>query len=454
MKKNNKELMHQMWDGQKNKQLLNLEFSDINTKDNKTLAYWICDFEGRLCSFRKTPNQVYKAIRKGSPVCNVCHELPFKKSVMYKAPSMVYKYWDNRKNAEKNMYPEYTLMYSNKEVYLHCEEHNWEGTQRCADLVNHIPCPLCNGQSATPDHNLQVLFPEVAKTLHSDYNPNLILPYSSKELLWWCDECNEYYIKSVSCRTEQNQGCPNHTINSSTEQLLRMVLNKLIGGFKKSNLKTIRWESNGNPVEIDLYNNILCIGIEFDGKQHDVRQHSDQKKNDMLANCDEVLHLIRIREAGLPNLIYFENQYEVVCCKHEYTYKFLVKPIQETLAILKEIYNLNITSYCDEEIYILIAKFLSKVSRSDYPSNKTNSLEATAPGLLRYIPDIQKYFSYGSNNLLEISCPNPDCNHPYSRRVKTFVKSKGLCPKCLFFVSDILNPDSPLVRWHPQNNML
>ncbi|WP_445489836.1 zinc-ribbon domain-containing protein [Niallia sp. 03133] len=454
MKKSNKEYMFQMWDEQKNKQFLKLEFSDISTKDNNTLAFWICNFEGRLCSYRKTPNQVYQALYKGSPVCNVCHELPFKRSVMYKTPFRVVEYWDYRKNAEKNVHPEYTPMYSNKVVNVHCEEHNWEGTQICADLVDHIPCPYCNGKSATPDYNLQVLFPKIAKTLHPEYNATEILPYSSVEYQWWCDECDDYYFKSVSCRTEQNQGCPNHTNNSFTEQLLGMALNHLIGGFEKYNLKTVRWKSNGNPVEIDLFQHTLKVGIEFDGKQHEQRKLSDVEKNKMLANCDEISIFIRIREDGLPNLSYFENQHEIICSKHKYTYEFLVKPIQETLYILKQIYNLFIDSYTDREIYGLITTLLPKISRSNYPLIKTQSLESVAPGLLRYIPDNQKYLSYGSNKPLDISCPNPDCKHLYSRKVKNFVKSKGLCPKCLFYVRDILNPNSHLVRWHPKTNTL
>lgn len=443
-----------MWDKQKNEQFLKLEFSDINTKDNKTMAFWICDFEGRLCSFRKTPNQVYQAIYNGSPVCNVCHELPFERSIMFKAPAKVLKVWNSKKNSKKNVYPEYTPAHSNNDVYVHCAEHNWEGKQKCADIVDHIACPFCNGKSATPQYNLQVLFPEVSKSLHSDYDSALILPYSSKKYPWWCNDCAGYYLKSVSCRTVQNQGCRNHAVNSITELLLRLVLNELIGGFDKYNLKTVRWKSNGSPVEIDLYNSLLFIGIEYDGKQHELRQISDQIKNNMLSNCDEDMLFIRIREAGLPNLIYFENQYEVICSKHEYTYKFLVKPIQEALAILKQTYILNIDSYSDKEIYILITKFLSKASRSDYRFNNTKSLEAIAPGLLRYIPDNQRYVSYGSNNPLNISCPNPNCHHSYSRKVKIFFKSKGLCPKCLFFVSDILDPISPLERWHPKNNKL
>ncbi|PZX07410.1 hypothetical protein C7437_101523 [Psychrobacillus insolitus] len=167
-KKNNKELMSLMWDKQKNKNLLNLEFSDVTTKDNKSMTYWICHFEGRSCSFRKTPNQVYKALYQGSAKCNVCHELPFEKSIMFKKPDRVAKYWNHLKNSEINVFPEYTTPYSNKYVYVHCEKHDWQGKQGCSDLIDHNPCPYCSGKSATADYNLQVIFPEIAKTLHPE----------------------------------------------------------------------------------------------------------------------------------------------------------------------------------------------------------------------------------------------------------------------------------------------
>ncbi|SOC13470.1 putative zinc ribbon protein [Ureibacillus xyleni] len=455
MKTNYKDIMLQMWDGQKNKQLLNLEFSDITTKDTETLAYWICTFKGRGHSFIKTPKKVYQAIYNGSPVCTVCKELPYERSIEYNAPHQVKKYWDYKKNAEMNIYPQYTPAKSNEMIFVICEEHSWEDMQRCADLADHDSCPFCNGKGATPKYNLQTEFPEIAETLHPDFDSTLILPYSSKLYPWWCDECQEFYDKPVSSRTEQNQGCPNHVVTSTTEQLLTMVLNELIGGFTKYKLDSIRWISNGLAVEIDIYNKIYGIAIEYDGIQHGKKKRklSDQKKNKMLADCPEVTTFIRIRDENLPKLIYYKNQYEIVCKSHEYSYSFIVPAVQKILIILNHVFHLSLLPISDKSLYSLIRKCLPKIVRSNI-SNKANTIEAKAPGLLRYIAESQNHLTCGSHEILDnISCPH--CRKKYPPKiVKNFIKSKGLCPKCLHFVKDITDPNSPLERWHPKFNRL
>ena len=116
--------------------------------------------------------------------------------------------------------------------------------------------------------------------------------------------------------------------------------------------------------------------------------------------------------------------------KHEYTYEFLVEPIQVILSILKNSYDININSYSNDDLYKLITKFLSGVSRSNY---STNSIEITAPGLLRHIPNHQKQYSYGLKHPLDITCPNLYCNHSYTRMAKRLVKSKDLCPRISIF---------------------
>jgi hypothetical protein len=457
MNNNNRiEQMRLLWDEPKNKQFLNLKFSDVTTKDNKTMAFWICNFEGRHCNFRKTPKQVYQAIYNRSPVCDICNELPYEKSIVFKAPERVEEYWDHSKNRGIDVYPEYTPAYSNNEIFVRCKEHNWTGTQVCSDLIKHIPCPYCNGKKATLNKNLLVAFPDIAKTLHPNYDPKSILPFSSHEYEWWCNECNEFYKKAVRLRTSQNQGCPNHTINSITEQLLRQVLNHIFGGFIKHYLKNVQWKSNGNRVEIDIYQKVLLVGIEYDGLQHGSEKQmlSDQEKNNMLVNSNEVSIFIRIREEGLPKLVYHKNQHEIICGKHEYTYKFLIPAIQKILILLKQTYNLAIGTFSDEDLHGIIMKIRPTINRTDYSQDRSKMISSVAPALLRYISEKHKYLSYGSNEIVEIKCPRIECHYEDMRTVRNFIKSKGLCKGCLYFVKDILDPNSDLVRWHPRFNTL
>lgn len=99
--------MSVLWDKDKNKRLLGKTFDQVTCKDTYD-AYWICQYENRGCSFIKSPKQVYQAIYNGSPVCNICNEVPYEKSIAYKAPKRVEMYWNFEKNSANNVFPEYT----------------------------------------------------------------------------------------------------------------------------------------------------------------------------------------------------------------------------------------------------------------------------------------------------------------------------------------------------------
>ena len=121
-KRNNKEQMRLLWDKDKNKQVHNKSFEEVSCKDNKIKAYWICHFEGRMCSFTKTPKQVYQALYHGSPVCSVCKELPYEKSIAFEASDRVNKYWNFNKNV-KNGVSQSRSINCNDKVYVNYAYH-------------------------------------------------------------------------------------------------------------------------------------------------------------------------------------------------------------------------------------------------------------------------------------------------------------------------------------------
>lgn len=63
---------------------------------------------------------------------------------------------------------------------------------------------------------------------------------------------------------------------------------------------------------------------------------------------------IRIRERGLPELQYHENQELIICEKHRNSFKFLIPAIQELIILINNRMQLNLKSYSDTELLILI----------------------------------------------------------------------------------------------------
>lgn len=455
------EIMRLMWHDEKNKTLLGKTFDQITVKDS-SMAIWKCPYENSPCPLAiKSPKQIYQAIYHGSSLCGYCKGNTFEGSIQNIAPDKIKSYWHFDRNSAIGIYPDKKTSNSNTMVYVKCDKHNWgineEQKQRCADLSKHIPCPQCNGNQASCENNLKVKFPAVSKEIHPAYNPELILPYSSDKYPWWCELCDDFYIKEVRLRTSQHQGCPIHNSLhkwSKTEGLLLLIFNKVIGGFNKHELNDLKWPS-GHKVEIDLYKQSLKIAIEYDGYQHEDRAKSDQDKNDMLYGHKDISLFIRIREKGLEQLNYHERQFAIECEKHESSYNFLIPAIQEALQIIIKECNLSVKAYSDEEITQMIKELLPKISGNSTPLSDGETFAEYAPGLLRYLDSKNKNpytVRRGSNHVFDnVTCPN--CDNVFSNHksiAKILIESKGRCNKCLLYVEDIHKENSPLIRWYPR----
>jgi hypothetical protein len=456
-----KNVMRLIWHDEKNLTVLGKTFTQITIKDT-FCTFWKCPYKNNSCPLtKKSPKQVYQALYNGSSVCEYCNGNTLEGSIQHFAPENVKKYWYFDRNGSMGLFPESLPSKSNTKLYVKCDKHHWgideEQKQRCADLVDHIACPKCNGKQATTENNLKVKYPLVAKDLHPAFNSELILPYSSDKYPWWCDFCNDYYIKEVRLRTSQHHGCPiHHSLHkwSKTEGLLLQIFNKIIGDFGKRRLSNLKWQS-GHEVEIDLYNPLLKIAIEFDGHQHKDQVRSDQTKNDMFYNYEAISLFLRIREKGLPLLNYHENQFGIECSKHEGSYSFLIPSIQKALQIINKKCNLSIRIYLVEELTNMIKELLPLVSGNAVPLLDGQSFGKYAPGLLRYLGSENRdphTVLKGSNHVFNnVTCPN--CGNTFSNhksKAKILIKSKGLCNKCLHYVEDIHKKDSPLIRWYPE----
>ena len=148
-------------------------------------------------------------------------------------------------------------------------------------------------------------------------------------------------------------------------RLLKLIINEIIGDFDKKYLDITR--ENGHRTEIDLFESSLLIGIEFDGNPHKKRKQvkRDQTKNDLLHKHRETIDMslfIRIREKGLPELQYHENQELIICGKYRVNFKFLIPAIQQLITLINNQMQLNIRPYSDTELLILIKKYLPLAS--------------------------------------------------------------------------------------------
>lgn len=460
MDKEIKRKMRLLWDDERNLKLLGAVFEDINSKQTSS-RYWKCDFSNSSCPpIKKSVRRVYQALRRGTPICSCCKGHSFKGSVQDVVPDLVAKYWDFERNIEMGFFPNIKRSKSNDKIFVRCEKHNFgitkPETQLCSDFTErHIKCPQCNGKKASSDNNLKIRFPLIAKELHPDFDPLHILPFSSKKLPWLCERCKKYYKKEVRLRTAQNQGCPIHNtkhLQSKTESLIRLILNAIFGNFKKYYFNNLSWAS-GQSIEIDNYNEIIKVGVEYDGHYHKDKKQiiRDQFKNDLLNNYKNVSLFIRIRDRDLPKLKYYGNQFEFICDKHEYTYNFLVPAIQQTIRTVGNKSKLNVKSYSDDELKAIIKELLPKANNNAYYIENKISFAEHAPGLLKHLEpnNIDPYFiSKGSNHILNVKCPH--CKENFNKNksmAKNLIYSRGKCDFCSYYVEDIHDIDSPLKKW-------
>lgn len=109
---------------------------------------------------------------------------------------------------------------SQEKVWWKCKNgHSWLATV-LGRTVNKSGCPYCSRNFASPEVNLQSMFPEVASQWHPTKNgslsPSDVLPASSIKRWWICKSGHEWQI-SVANRTKNKSGCPYCTRRLSSD---------------------------------------------------------------------------------------------------------------------------------------------------------------------------------------------------------------------------------------------
>ncbi len=115
--------------------------------------------------------------------------------------------WDSERNVELD--PKTVTLGSGKKVWWICKVgHSWQA--RVDHRANGVGCPACSGRIATPQSNLQSLFPDVAREWDEEKNetrkPDSYRPKSNAKVWWKCPVGHSYEAR-ISERT-RGTGCP------------------------------------------------------------------------------------------------------------------------------------------------------------------------------------------------------------------------------------------------------
>ena len=126
-----------------------------------------------------------------------------------KSPGLI-KEWDIEKNHE--LTPYMFTPNSGKYVWWRCANgHSWKA--RINNRARGIGCPYCSGLYATPENNLALKYPDLAKEWHPSKNeklsPEEVTPFSEKNVWWQCERGHEWRQKvKLRITKGESTGCP------------------------------------------------------------------------------------------------------------------------------------------------------------------------------------------------------------------------------------------------------
>ncbi len=181
---------------------------EVVAKSNRTV-WWKCaagpDHEWRATVCNRTHNKStcpFCAGRKPSMTNSLAGRFP-----------IVAAQWHPTKNGK--LRPENTVAGHRRRVWWICaksSQHEWQATPNARTRMG-SGCPVCGGIKASLDHNLFVIFPEVAAQWHPTKNggtsPTEIPPGSGKRYWWKCPKGPDHEWEApVGARTHAGAGCP------------------------------------------------------------------------------------------------------------------------------------------------------------------------------------------------------------------------------------------------------
>jgi len=116
--------------------------------------------------------------------------------------------WHPNKNGD--LTPDKVTPGSKRRAWWVCARgHEWES--KISVRKRGCGCPRCSSNTATREHNLMILRPDIADYWHPDKNGSLtpedVTPVSTRKIWWMCYKGHEW-IDVIRARTKYNNGCP------------------------------------------------------------------------------------------------------------------------------------------------------------------------------------------------------------------------------------------------------
>jgi len=126
-------------------------------------------------------------------------------------------------------------------------------------------------------------------------NMTYILDYIPKDTKttvkgWCCNICKHIWSNQMSTIKNGNHGCPNCATFNKSEKLCRKILEEALGVNFSSTKPNFLKYITGKNLELDCYNEILNLALEYQGKQHyewikffhpTIEKFNDQKDRDI-----------------------------------------------------------------------------------------------------------------------------------------------------------------------------
>jgi len=164
---------------------------------------------------RRWPASIKSRARRtkpsGCPYCAGC--LPTETNNLKVNYSAIAAEWDDENNG--TLRPEDVLPCSHQKVWWKCRNgHSWEATVANRTAKNGTGCryyPCTRKGPVTPDHNLKVSHPQVAKEWYQPKNgtrrPKDVSHGMDRKVWWKCKKCKHIWKAAISSRTCSGRGC-------------------------------------------------------------------------------------------------------------------------------------------------------------------------------------------------------------------------------------------------------
>lgn len=285
---------------------------------------------------------------------------------------------------------------------------------------------------------ISYVFPHLAKEWNDEKNENLKpneISHGSGRKVWWnCPIGHEPYPAAVHHRTKNHSGCPTCARGQKTsfpENAIYYYMKQIFYDAESSKLFS-EW---GKQIESDIFIPHLSLSIEYDGyhyHKHEQRKKNDEKKNTIFHQNG--LHIIRIREEGLPTLSPSADY--TITKKKERKEEILEHVIRQLLLYIERVYEKVLSKAEQERIqsviqHLSIVRDRGEIYQLYQYQKKENSVANLYPHLVEEWQDTTlspETVTAGADYKVKWKCKT--CSHRWNAVVKTRTTLGSGCPKC------------------------